>query len=269
MPDPDAVAQRHCRVVPPDRQAGFTRFEYFRHLFAYREAARRLAPGALVLEIGSGEGYGAADLAQSVSRVVATDAFFEAASHGSRQYPRICFLQAGGTRLPFKSGIFDAVVSFQVIEHVADVRSYLEEVRRVLKPGAFFALTTPNRRLRLFPFQRPWNEYHVREYADAGISGLLGVFFNEVSMKGVMAPPALMLAEKRRVAKLRVSAACRSVAGSLARAFSALSAGKKRQGAADGAGEDGWGTPGEEDFYLSENTRDCLDFFIVSRKSGS
>ncbi|HUW95391.1 MAG TPA: class I SAM-dependent methyltransferase, partial [Anaerolineae bacterium] len=40
--------------------------------------------------------------------------------------------------LPFPSASFDAVLSCGVLEHVADERASLQEIKRVLKPGGFF-----------------------------------------------------------------------------------------------------------------------------------
>lgn len=44
--------------------------------------------------------------------------------------------------VPFADGTFDAVLSTQVLEHVADPRVYLAECRRVLKPGGRLLLST-------------------------------------------------------------------------------------------------------------------------------
>lgn len=50
-----------------------------------------------------------------------------------------------GTRLPFDDGAFDAVASFQVLEHVEDERMYLSEARRVLVPEGKLVVSVPNR----------------------------------------------------------------------------------------------------------------------------
>ncbi|MGE5457135.1 MAG: class I SAM-dependent methyltransferase [Methanococcaceae archaeon] len=46
-------------------------------------------------------------------------------------------------RLPFKGESFDAVVSFQVMEHLPEPLEFLKEIRRVLKTGGHVLLTTP------------------------------------------------------------------------------------------------------------------------------
>lgn len=57
-----------------------------------------------------------------------------------------CYLlQAKGENIPFRSGAFDVVVSAEVIEHTDQLRSFIGEVFRVLKPGGVFAATTPSK----------------------------------------------------------------------------------------------------------------------------
>lgn len=46
-------------------------------------------------------------------------------------------------RLPFADASFDACFSSEVIEHLFDVRGNIREVRRLLRPGGLFLLTTP------------------------------------------------------------------------------------------------------------------------------
>jgi SAM-dependent methyltransferase len=46
--------------------------------------------------------------------------------------------------LPFADGTFGAVVAAEVIEHVFDTQSVLAEMSRVLAPGGWLLITTPN-----------------------------------------------------------------------------------------------------------------------------
>jgi SAM-dependent methyltransferase len=46
--------------------------------------------------------------------------------------------------LPFRSGVFEVVGAFDVVEHVEDMVALMEEVHRVLKPAGMFRITTPH-----------------------------------------------------------------------------------------------------------------------------
>ncbi len=47
--------------------------------------------------------------------------------------------------MPFADASCDCVTLQEVIEHLEDIRAVLREVRRVLRPGGVFVMTTPNR----------------------------------------------------------------------------------------------------------------------------
>lgn len=53
---------------------------------------------------------------------------------------------ASATNIPFRSNIFDVVISAHLVEHLteSDITIFLEGVRRVLKPGGRVFLLTPN-----------------------------------------------------------------------------------------------------------------------------
>ena len=59
------------------------------------------------------------------------------------------FREATVPPLPFENETFDCVVSFQVIEHIADDKEFVREVHRVLRKGGRFIVTTPNRPMSL------------------------------------------------------------------------------------------------------------------------
>ncbi len=53
-------------------------------------------------------------------------------------------IQALGDRLPFANHYFAAAFSNSVLEHIPDIQPVLDEVGRVLRPGAPFVITTPS-----------------------------------------------------------------------------------------------------------------------------
>jgi SAM-dependent methyltransferase len=280
MHDELSVGDDHCRVTEPTADDPIElRFEYYRHLFPYAHVAAQLPPDARVLEVGCGAGYGASYLARSVGEVAATDVSEQAVTYARANYPGVRYERAEGTQLPFASAHFDAVVSFQVIEHIERAASYLREIERVLKPGGRAFITTPNRRMRLLPLQRPWNPYHVVEHSDRSLRRLCSSVFGDVELSGVLTKPELMRLERKRVARVRKIAllgpayqrARRIVPAALLeplRGRVAPSAQSEAAAPAQGNGADESGTTVSlQDFYLGDDTRGCLDLFVHARKT--
>jgi SAM-dependent methyltransferase len=99
---------------------------------------RWLAPrvgGGSVLEIGPGL-RPTAPLATSTFIDASTHALDRLAAQGGRTVP------AGGA-LPFPDGSFDAVLAFEVLEHVDDDTGLIDEIARVSRPEAVLILSTP------------------------------------------------------------------------------------------------------------------------------
>jgi SAM-dependent methyltransferase len=75
---------------------------------------------------------------------VATSTFIDASAHaldrlaarGGRTVPT-------GGALPFPDGSFDAVLAFEVVEHVEDDTGLIDEIARVSRPGGVLILSTP------------------------------------------------------------------------------------------------------------------------------
>jgi ubiquinone/menaquinone biosynthesis C-methylase UbiE len=110
--------------------------------------ARRYAHGKRVLDAGCGTGYGSAELAQSAAAVTGVDISADAIEYASASYPMagLRFLESSCTAIPLPAESFDLVVAFEVIEHLADYRAFLNECARVLTPTGLFIVSSPNKR---------------------------------------------------------------------------------------------------------------------------
>lgn len=145
---------------------------FIMHAASYDFAAT-YCRGGRVLDLGCGSGYGTFRIAGVAEAVTGVDVAEDAVAFARARYsrPNLSFLPiVPGGRLPFPDDSFDVVLSFQVIEHVHDVRGYLEEARRVLRPEGVMIIITPDRKHRLLPGQKPWNRWHLREYSVAGLA---------------------------------------------------------------------------------------------------
>lgn len=102
----------------------------------------RLSGNERVLDVACGDGYWTSRLAGRSDAVVGFDYNRNRLVQASRLYPEICGLICSDAHfLPFRSGVFDAVVGICVLEHFRDDVRALTELRRVSKPGARLALT--------------------------------------------------------------------------------------------------------------------------------
>ncbi len=121
--------------------------------YHYELALRHLHPGDRVLDVACGEGFGVRMIALRCANVVGVDidapsiAAARRASGGS-------FVVADATRMPFEDGYFQAVVSFETLEHVP-VDPFMQEVRRVLAPGGCCCSARPRTGSGIFPSYRP------------------------------------------------------------------------------------------------------------------
>ena len=151
---------------------------HHRHMIAYREAAKLIS--GRVLEIGSGEGYGIKILSPLASEYLAVD---KHQTPVEASFANVRFMQCHVPPLPvIEDESMDFVITFQVIEHIKNDLFFLQEARRVLRPGGTLIMTTPNIKMSLT--RNPW---HVREYNPEQMKKLVWQVFPGAEIKGVYA----------------------------------------------------------------------------------
>ncbi len=167
-----------------------------RHRAAY-EFARTRGDDGWLLDLGSGSGHGAAELATSRPRVAAVDRI---APDPNLRDCGAAFVVGDLRSLPLASGAFLRVLSFQVIEHFDDPGVYLDALESAVHPEGEVILTTPNRLT-----SDGVNPYHLREYTAAELEALLTTRFSEVEIRGTGASPPVRAwfdGRNRRVAAI-------------------------------------------------------------------
>jgi SAM-dependent methyltransferase len=109
-----------------------------------------------ILDVGCGLGMYVRAFRRFSDDVHGVDVDGEKLAEVGRELPNLCVSVAEA--LPYPDGVFDVVLSHEVIEHVTDDRQALAEAVRVLKrpapgegrPGGRLVLFAPN---RLYPFE--------------------------------------------------------------------------------------------------------------------
>jgi SAM-dependent methyltransferase len=144
---------------------------YRRHEAAYA-ALLPFCRGAVVLDAGCGEGYGADRIAGVARRVIGVDYDPATVGHVRDTYPRVPVVRGNLVALPVADGVIDVVAGLQVIEHLWDQPGFLRECARVLRPAGTLLLTTPNR-LTFSPGNDAANPFHARELSAAELAELL------------------------------------------------------------------------------------------------
>jgi ubiquinone/menaquinone biosynthesis C-methylase UbiE len=99
----------------------------------------------LALDIATGGGHTARAIAAHYGRVVASDLTYQmlttaAAFIGGQGVTNVSYSCADAEQLSFKDGSFDLVTCRIAPHHFDDVRRFVHEVARVLRPGGYFLL---------------------------------------------------------------------------------------------------------------------------------
>jgi 2-polyprenyl-6-hydroxyphenyl methylase/3-demethylubiquinone-9 3-methyltransferase len=105
--------------------------------------------GLAFLDIGCGGGILSEPLARLGAAVTGIDPVAEtvsvAAAHANAQGLPINYRAVTAEDLAAERAVFDVVIASEVVEHVADLPSFLRTCRALCKPGGIFIVSTLNR----------------------------------------------------------------------------------------------------------------------------
>ncbi|MEW6101142.1 MAG: class I SAM-dependent methyltransferase [Candidatus Omnitrophota bacterium] len=146
--------------------------------------------GKKVLEVGCGDGYGAHYLSGLAKTIIALDYEPEVVLQAKNKYKAkgLQFISMDAAELALKDALFEAVCSFQVIEHIPQEKlmKYLSEIKRVLKKGGRFYLSTLNLAHAMkSPRSYQKNPAHCQEFRLYRLKAFLAGVFRNVEVYGL------------------------------------------------------------------------------------
>ncbi len=240
-----------------------------RQMAAYRKALEYVE-GRRVLEIGCGEGIGASVLAQKAASVVALD-YSEQALKVARESCGTGQIEFRSMKVPpisFADREFDAVVCFQMIEHLERPEELVAEIRRVARDDAPALIATLNKEEA--PSDNP---YHLHEFTAEEFLDLLKAHFDSVEMYGVFGDELFMRywnSNRKWVdgfMRLDIFNLSERLPQAIKRPLFDL-ASRLMRTRLKGAAPDLCGSITYENFIFKRDEFDgCLDFFAVCRKA--
>jgi O-antigen biosynthesis protein len=151
------------------------------HVHRYA-AVTELVRGKHVLDIACGEGYGSYLLAAAAASVSGVDIDTDSVDHARRQYQRdnLQYMAGSCQKIPIADASVEVVISFETIEHIAEQEEFLSEIKRVLQPGGFAIISTPDK--RVYSDEANYkNAYHVKEFYESEYLAFLQRRFSNVS----------------------------------------------------------------------------------------
>jgi len=147
------------------------------HLHRYNFAADLLSDKR-VLDIACGEGYGPHLLSHHARSVVGVDSCPTAIENAQRRYRKenLSFVCGDIEKIPFPANSFDAVVSFETLEHVLNHEQVFSEFCRVLTRGGILIISSPDKKYYsdLINYSNP---HHKKELYEKEFKDLVSKYF--------------------------------------------------------------------------------------------
>ena len=158
-------------------------YDVCRRAILIRKTLGNRALGRGCLEVGCGTGKITEAIADIVGTLTVSD-ISERLAREVGQKMNLSWMQQDACALTIPDSSFDVVISSECIEHVPYPEKALREMARVLKPGGFIVVTTPNKvwypiiwlsmvtRMRKFAGRETWLFPHTaaRILVEEGIS---------------------------------------------------------------------------------------------------
>lgn len=118
-----------------------------------------------LIDIATGTGYVAVEMAKLGMKVIATD-LTDQAIENLKKYKKefslenLTLIKCLAEEIPLADGSVDYLVANAILEHIPDEKKAIEEWKRILKPNGRIFVTVPLKFKYLWPFLWPLNYIH-------------------------------------------------------------------------------------------------------------
>lgn len=133
-----------------------------------KEFLSRNFKGKTLIDIASGSGYVAVEIAKLELKVIATDLTPEAIKNLNKykkqfSLPNLRIMECFAEKIPLPDKSVDFVVANAILEHILDEQKAIDEWKRILKPHGKMFITVPLRFRYIYPFLWLHNYMHDRK----------------------------------------------------------------------------------------------------------
>lgn len=145
------------------------------HFDRYDFAKKYLKPDFIVLDAACGTGYGSDELSGCVKKIVGLEISDHALDWAKNHHKKlnIEFKKANLNKaVDLPSDYFDAIISFETLEHVENQENMLLEFKRILKPGGVLIISSPDREI-ITEKGGTDNKFHINELSKKELVAIL------------------------------------------------------------------------------------------------
>lgn len=157
-------------------------------LSRYKFAAKMMPQNKTIkiLELGCGDGFASLILAENGHNVVGVDFDASAIEHANKTINKKNMVFKEGDFLGKKYGFFEAVVSFDVIEHIfpSDENAFMKTIISNLKKTGICLIGTPNKTAAKYA-SKASKLGHVNLYTAERMYNMMNKYFNFVFIFGM------------------------------------------------------------------------------------
>jgi len=135
-----------------------------------------------VCDVGCGSGLGSLILAQEAKSVVGIEKIQKCTEFAQKCFPvkNIKYVNEDITNCSYRENSFDAVIAIEIIEHISNYHSALQEIKWILKNNGKLYISSPNRNNENIGKNKPKNIHHIREWTIKEFYEVLSLYFKDI-----------------------------------------------------------------------------------------